>query len=391
MAFLVACNGHSTSNDEDRAPEAPPDPGVLHFGRDDVARPSRATAVTIEVTGLGAWGAGDSLQLVSPSTGTTLAALENDLPAYPSRGSTTITGQQLDWNKLGAPLIDAAQGDTTYVTQLVQHPGYASLGRAGIATGLTIRDGAPATLRAQLAPIAQDRKLDLRWQGRAFAALAAQAGPGATPAPMAAIAISALPEPLAHHNSFATTHFAGLPNLAVVGPQLASSDAELAIEYGSPFQAWTELVSVVYTMNVPVTTAQGASSLPARIVAAIPVDQLANGALAPPISPVQNARIGDHSLAVAQQGLGAGAVVAWDAPATGHATAYTVELRAVESSARGVELPVVIALHTQSQQVQLPALPPGKTYVLTITAISAAHGATLPYASADYVTAQLSL
>ncbi len=389
MVWLVACNG--PVDGKDISAEAPE---VAHFGRGDPARPGRATPVALEVTGLGAWGDGDSLQLVSPDTGTTLAGLEANLAVSPGRGSTTITGQQLDWTKLQAPLIEA--GDTTYVTQLIQHAGYASLGRAGIAAGFALRDGAPGKLAVQLAPVAEDRAIALRYQGRAFARLAAEAGPGARPAAMAQIAVHALPEPLAHHNDFAATLYQGLPALAVVGPQLAGDDAELAIAYGNPFAtggaAWTDVVTVVYPMTVPVTTASGASSLPARIVVAMPASALANADLAPAISPVRDVVINDLSLAVDQAGLGAAPTIAWRAPAVGHATDYAIEVRAVEAGALGVELPVVATLHTRATRIQLPAsVAPGKPYVLTITAIAAPAGDTLPYASADFVTAQLSL
>ncbi|HEY0191440.1 MAG TPA: hypothetical protein VGC42_09995 [Kofleriaceae bacterium] len=380
---MVACNGPSTSVDDEPAP--------ARFGRADVERASRPTRIALELTGLDAWNEGDSLQLVSPGTGTTLAGLEQSIAIAPSRGSTTLTGQQLDWTGLHAPLIDAARGDVTYVTQLVQHDGYASVGRAGIARGFTVADGAPATLTAQLAPVAQDRRLELVYRGSAFAALAAEAGPGARPAAMASIAIAALPEPLAHANPFAATLYQGLPQLAVVGAHLASADAPLALGYGDPFDRWTEFATVVYPMSVGVITADGATSLPARIVTATPVDRLAAAdGIRPVLSPVRDVEVNGLSLAVDQAGLGAAPTVRWQPPALGRATDYIVEVREVVSRPLGIELPVVATLHTRSPSLQLPPVATaGKTYVLTITATTAPG--TLPYASADHVTAKLSL
>jgi hypothetical protein len=371
--------------------------------------PTSRTSVAFDISGLGAWQRGDSLQIVSPNAGMTMEGPENVLSAYPSIGSTTISGQSFDWKANFAPIIDSTRGDTTWITQMVANRTadaktyYTTLGRAGIARGFTVSDGRPAVLSAALAPVAQDRHLALHWKGSQFAALASQAGPGAEPAPTPALAVRALPDLLARNNSFFSRYYVGLPTLVELGPISGSADFDQSIAYGDPFPsvsaAWTEFVTLVYAMPVPVPTPQGNGSLSAMVVAAIPVSSLAgNAAITPSLSPVRNAKIDGQSLDTPRTGVGTSPTITWEAPAIGTSTSYTVTVHAVQASDLGVTVTRVATLYTTSPSLKLPdsVITPASSYVLTITAI-AATGAdhsrpfvgALPYASADYVTARL--
>jgi hypothetical protein len=332
---------------------------------------------------------------------------EAELASTPGAGATTIRGQAVNWKTAFAPLVDAAKGDTTWVTQLVAAPvapgsglPYSALARAGIANGFTVRDGEPAALTAALAPVAQDRALKLHWKGNAFAALAANAGPGAEPGAAAQVMISALPTTLAHHNDFFTTHYLGLPNLVVFGPVPANRDLDQAVSYGDPFAAWQELVTVEYTVSVPVPTAHGLGAQTARLVSATPVEALGQaGELAPSIAPVRDAQINGASLASVQTGVGTSPTLAWHAPALGQATAYAIAVSVVDATPAGVSLHPVATFRTKATTFQIPAgtLTAGSRYVLTLTAIAAPGAdlvaqpfvASLPFAAADYVTAQI--
>jgi hypothetical protein len=145
------------------------DLSAYHFGRADVQRAERDTQVALDLRGLASWQDGDRLQLVAPNAGLTIG--EAELASTPGAGATTIRGQAVNWKTAFAPLVDAAKGDTTWVTQLVAAPvapgsglPYSALARAGIANGFTVRDGEPAALTAALAPVAQDRALKLHWK-----------------------------------------------------------------------------------------------------------------------------------------------------------------------------------------------------------------------------------
>jgi len=320
-------------------------------------------------------------------------------------GATTISGQAIDWQTAFAPIVDGARGDTTWVTQLTAaNLRYARLTRAGVARGFTVTDGRPAMLSAALAPVAQDRTLALRWKGAAFAALAAQAGPGAQPAPAPAISIRALPDALARHGNFFSRLYTNLPSLVDFGPISGAADLDETVTYGNPFSSqgarWTELATVVYAIPVSIRTPQGNGLVLAMMVSATPVGALAEtGVLAPAITPVRDARIDGQPLDTSRSRAGLAPLLTWEAPAVGAATSYAVAVHAVEGSALGVDVKKVATFHTRAPSLRLPdgIMRAEGSYVFTITAI-AAPGAdlttrpfvgSLPYAAADHVTARL--
>jgi hypothetical protein len=382
-----------------------PDLGIYHFGRGDLRYATSTTNVGFSISGLGGWQPGDGLQLVSPNVGLTMAGLENAFAAYPSLGSTTLSGQTLDWKSVQVPLVDATKGDSTWLAQMTAgSPRYSRLARAGLARGFTVTDGRPVMLSADLAPVAQDRTLALRWKGAAFAALASQAGPGAQPAPAPALSIRALPDALARNGSLASSLYTNLPSLVDFGPISGAADLDEKVTYGNPFSSmgarWTELATVVYAVPVTVPTPDGNGLVLAMMVSAVPVGApAAEVVIAPAITPVRNARIDGQLLDAPKRGVGTSPTLTWEAPATGAATDYAVAVHAIEGSRLGVNIKKVATFQTTATSLAVPAsiLAPGSSYVFTITAISA-RGAdlttrpfvgALPYASADYVTARI--
>lgn len=379
IGLLVACNGHAGTGNEDSQAPAEPAPSAAA----EPARATRDTDVAFNVSGLSAWKQGDSLQLVSQRRGVVLSGIESQLAAAPGAGETTVAGAAINWKHTPAPLFDASQGDKLLLTQLVTGVSngrvYSALARAGEVSGLALRDGHPASLASALAPVAQT-SLALRWKGSAFAALtaAAAAGPGAEPAGAATIAISALPDALGKRD-LAAELYAGLPSLVTFAP-LPGADLDQAVTYGNPFPqlggTWHELATVVYAATVPVPTRWGVGSVPARMVAAIPVAQLRQaGELAQQLSPVRDVKRDGSSLS-------------WTAPSLGKADGYSLVISAVTGDDQGPRITPVATLTTKDTAIELPELAAG-TYVVTITAI--ANGKGRAFASADHVTAQLAL
>jgi hypothetical protein len=384
-----------------------PDLSYYRFGRGDLKFPTATTPVAFDISSLGSWQAGDSLQIVVPNAGVTMEGPETMLAAPPGAGATAIGGQVFDWKSNQAPILDAARGDTTWVAQMAVNATddgrtyYRALTRAGVARGFTVVDGQAATLSAALAPVAQPRELTLRWKGSEFAALAAQAGPGARPAAAPALAVRALPEPLARHSSLFNRLYTALPTLVDLGPMSGSEDIDQTVAFGNPFGSagtvWTEFVTVVYPIPVAVQTPQGSASLTAMMVAAVPVSTLANGVIAPPLSPVRQARIAGASLDAPRAGVGASPTVTWQPPEIGTSTSYRVAVYALDASPLGVNATRIATLHTTATSLQIPSsvLSPGGSYVLAITAVAGdgvdlaaqPFSAPLPYASADYVSA----
>jgi hypothetical protein len=385
VSVLIACNGNASTSNEDSKSSAEQPPSAA-----EGALATRDTDVTFNISGLSAWTSGDSLQLISQRSGVVLGGLESSFAAAPRGGDTTVAGQAINWKHTFAPLVDAAKGDQVMVTQLVAATSngrpYSALARAGVAQGFSLRDGQPASLAATLAALKQDRTLALRWNGAAFAALTSQAsasaGAGALPAPAATVSISAISQAQAGSltgEAFLTSLYAGLPSLVTFSP-LPGEVVDQAVAYANPFPSlggtWHELATAVYAASVPVPTRWGVGSVPARFVAAVPVSSLGKtGELAPQLSPVSGVKIDAGN-------------VRWHAPTLGKATSYSVVVSAVTGSDQGVDIKAVAQLSTKATSLQLPALAAG-TYVLTITAIAQGEGHA--FASADHVTAQLTL
>jgi hypothetical protein len=383
-----------------------PDLSYYRFGRGDLTFPTAATSVAFDISSLGNWQAGDSLQIVVPNAGVTMEGPETMLAAPPTAGATAIGGQ-FDWTSNQAPILDAARGDTTWVAQMAVNATddgrtyYRALTRAGVARGFTVVDGQAATLSVALAPVAQPRALTLRWKGSEFAALAAQAGPGARPAAAPALAIRALPEALAQHSSLFSRLYGALPTLVELGPVSGSEDIDQTVAFGDPFgstgAAWTEFVTVVYPVPVAVQTAQGNASLTAMMVAAVPVSALVDGVIAPPLSPVRQPRIAGAPLDSARAGVGTSPTLTWQPPEIGTSTSYRVAVYALDASSLGVHATRIATLDTTATSLQIPAsvLSPGGSYVVAITAVAGdgvdlaarPFSASLPYASADFVSA----
>lgn len=378
-----------------------PDMSVYHFGRSAATLASRDTPIAMALSGLEPWRNGDSIQLMSPNAGFSIWALDIHF-APPDEGAGAITNRSVNWRQTYAPLIDPAQGDTTYVAQMsdrvsADHTHYAVMARAGVADKFAVVDGQATTLATTLSALPQDRSVAMHYRASEYAALANQAGPYTHAARGAGLSIKALPEPLASNNSLWRSYYLYLPSLVEVWGASGSRDFDETIHYGSPFHGdWTDVVTLEYPMHVLVP---GVGGLTARVVQAMPVDALAAAPLAPALSPVRNARIDGHPLDADVSGVGQGAKVTWDAPAVGTATNYSVTVQQIVRVDQGYQIRPVATFYTRQPSLQIPEIATNhaSSYLLTITAISAPDRdltlrplvGSLPFASTDYVTGRI--
>ena len=362
---------------------------------------SSSTAVAVDVTGLDAWQPGDSLHVVAPSAELDLANVHEGFATPPAAGTTAIRGQHLDWNAHHAPIVDAAKGDVTWVTQTRDVPTatshYSRIVKAGVAQGFAVSDGQPATLTTALVP-ATDVSIELHWKGTAFGAESTHAGPGASPAPAPDIEIKAVPAAIVASDAFEHSYYTDVSSLVALGPISGIADDDESISYSDPYagsgSAYSEVLTMTYAVSVPVPTPEGIGSVSAMMIAAVPTAQLAGGVVAPTISPVVDPKLDGQPLDHPRTGTGLVPTISWREPATGTATRYAVVVRTVVTSATGVDITPVATIYTTERSITMPCglLVAGSSYVLTITAIAASDpmplAGTLPYASADYVTAR---
>ncbi len=153
-----------------------------------------------------------------------------------------------------------------------------------------------------------------------------------------------------------------------------------------------DFVAMVYSMPVSVPDVGGTH---AYMIQAMPVGATE---MAPMISPVRNVRVNGDSAAVARTGVGRSPTVSWDAPSLGTASSYAVTIQPIVRDGAGFRIVAASTFRTTGTSIKLPAFATGAgSYVLTVTAISSGDRdltqrpliGSLPYASADYVTAQI--
>jgi len=121
--------------------------------------------------------------------------------------------------------------------------------------------------------------------------------------------------------------------------------------------------------------------------------------IAPRLSPVREPRIAGAPLDAPRDGVGTSPNVTWQPPEIGTATGYRVAVYALDASPLGVNATRIATLQTTATSLQIPTgvLSPGGSYVLAITAVASdgadlaaqPFSASLPYASADHVSATI--
>jgi len=68
-----------------------PDLGYYRFGRGDLRFPGAPTQVAFDISGVGSWQVGDSLQIISPNAGMTMDGPETMLATPPGAGHSAAT------------------------------------------------------------------------------------------------------------------------------------------------------------------------------------------------------------------------------------------------------------------------------------------------------------
>jgi hypothetical protein len=331
--------------------------------------------VTIDATGLSPWQGPDEIGIMSANAGALVLDIETSAP--PALGDTAISGRVIAWP---SALIQAAKGDTTMMFQLVTKPKstggpdfYVALAKSGLATGFTMVDGSPVTLRVALADVPQSSTLAVHVKRSQFDVLRSQVGPGALAAEpfQQSIFIHALPE--AHRRGF----FAAAPRLVVSFPPAGTLDYDETFSYGNPFTtggvAWDEFAVARYNFFVPVL-ATGATmpfNVQVGFTAEIPVSALAvDGIIAPALTPVRNVKIAGMNLATPQAGVGLTPTITWDPPSTGTPATYFVSVRRVTANGTATTVLPIASFTTTATSLQLPdaVVSSGASYMLVITA-----------------------
>lgn len=356
------------------------------LGRLDAVAATAETDVTLEVTGLAPWDANATTEVTVGNNGTIVFSPDYAFPTPPAIGSTTFTGQSIDWkSQPGASLVDASRGDVAMMEQLVGHTSgnevFSTVERAGTASGFTQTNGVASTLSVAMQPLPL-RSHEMHWRGASFDALASSVGAGASTF-YATMFVDAEPDA----DRYGYYGFAA-PDLLLYTPSTFTVNADLAVHYGNPYRtrgrAWDEFATVLYYYHAPVQLGDAAPKLDTLAYQAnVAVED--DMVFTPKISPVRDVRISPP-------------FVRWQPPAIGHATQYllTLERLGVDAS-NTTTITAVAQFYTKDRELEIPSdyLERGATYVMKIMAINFGDvdrttdlfGDGLPFAGVSMITA----
>lgn len=366
------------------------DLGYDAAGRADLARAGLATPVTLSLSGLAPWSAGDELQLTAAGADAWHVLAPSPAPAA---GDVAAAFTE-DWHApvAGGPLGLLAAADTLYVHQLASSVDAASgLGFGAAAawasfTGVAVADGAGASVGLGLgAPTSTAALPAGTWALSAFEAELPSVNPAATTgATPHALTVAASPHPLGAPGPAAR----GAPVLLRVRAPLAGAgpDPTLgALSYGRFLDAaWSEWLGVELAASVAYTApgAASASAEAASIGWRVPASPAPTPPWAPAVTPVRAPQLtpaggAPASLFADLTGVGATPTLSWTAPATGAPTSYAVELFRLDAAGGATVRTPVATWLTAATSVALPPglLAAGSTYYARITARAVAGDA----------------
>jgi hypothetical protein len=361
-----------------------PDLSSVVSYRQDLARASRATPVTLNVSNLDAWTpgttlTGDLFEIASSQANLSLRPWNRS--ALPAAGSTAFIGT-VDWQSVlnvvadnaipGLP--DAAKGDVVWFYQ-ARHQTIGSGAAAAVyrpatkvarVSSLTLQDGAPSTVEVPLVPVPQTRSMVADVRYTRFAALAADINPSAKVQQFT-------------FNVFATPHLTDSldkpdDSMAVrpllLGHDFTTGSASLpdtnygTVAYGqfTDQPLWQEFRQTLYLYDVTISPPVGTPFTWTAFVTA--QEPMSSAPIAPGLGPVRAPRINGRDLFTPQTGVGLEPTISWSAPALGEPTSVFVGIVAVDT---GSVLQATVRTGS-SFKVPVGVLAAGKTYVVTLTA-----------------------
>ncbi len=368
-----------------------PDIGFNVLGRVNRQKPTLPTQITLAVSNANPLQSSDALQLYVSNTagygmwyGLALSGV--------TAGSTSFS-PTLPWSSY---LIDASQGDTAYLMQLIaqQASGYTLnvVQKAAGPLAFTQTDGSTTVVPAAMDWPHTAITTHLAFQGSAFAALANGINPRATPygsyiyfdvspASLSFGQVGSTPDLIAYLNANGSI----------------STDVDFGtIGYGNPFSASWQPFLVAnqvteMTYIVPGATPTGLS-IRGAIHVTLPASQSA--AIAPLVGPVASPTINGQSFFNDQAGVGTMPILRWSAPQVGVATGYMVYVAQfyVDSQQQPASRSVAWFYTAGTSQTFPPSLlVSGNSYFAVIQAVSnpayditqSPFRVSIPFGSAD--------
>ncbi|MDC3953390.1 hypothetical protein KEG38_06020 [Polyangium jinanense] len=330
------------------------DLGGAIAGRKDAPRATvNPTKVTLDITNLDPWKAGDDIQLFVPNSGAGQRLYGSAAEDWPAVGDTTLDRFTVNWSGFAwSSLIDASKGDVLTVSQLSQQTGasgvsYAIITRFASFDDITQTDGSTVSKSGAFTSVPSNVSASLDVRTTKFTSHLAAVNPKAV-----------------DQGTFVEIHTRPGNKYAPVGSSatllslsLAAGSADVnlgAIPYGNPYPADWGSSAFVYHYGMVTYTAPGVAT-PWNDFGAImfgrDVASVSGQPIEPPLSPVQDLEINGKSAFSDQTGVTRTPRLSWTAPAVGTPTHYTIEILKPSEFSYGM---VVARLHTKDTKVDLP-------------------------------------
>ena len=338
-----------------------PDLSMAVSCRPDAARPTRATSVALDASGLETWTSGSNLMFVS-SQACSLTGFASLTPP-PSPGATSYRGS-VTWED---QLPRAEKRDVVFLYQHSRNTldngrvfTYGAV-RSARFTDFSLVDGdtAPLTVALQPPPAMGTLRLDLRWSE--FARLAADINPSATAtcaSCLGAVSVAIAPPQ-------GNQVFGGVAAAVMNGPATADVDYG-TLAYGRFLDpGWRERRKAFHDFAVNVADQTFIVQLEVRTWGLL-------DPVVPLISPPKQPRINGKDAFTPQAGVGLQPVISWSPPARGTATSYVVSISELTQAPEGATTSLAATVRsTRSFRVPPGFMRSGARYFATITAVNA--------------------
>ncbi|MDI3286676.1 hypothetical protein [Polyangium sp. 15x6] len=329
------------------------DLGAAIAGRKDAQRATVATKLTLDITNLDPWKAGDDIQLFVPNSAAGQRLFGSASDNWPAIGDTKLDRLTVNWSAFAwGSLIEAGKGDVLTVSQLSQQTGassvpYSIVTRFASFDDITQTDGSTVSKSGAFTSVPSNLSVSLDVQTTKFTSHVAAVNPKAVDL---GTFVEIRTRPGNTHAPAGSSASLLLLNLAP-----GSADVNLgAIPYGNPYPAaWGSSVYVSHVVDVAYTAPGVATPWSdfGIIMFSRDVASVSGKPIEPPLSPVQDLEVNGKSAFSDQTGVTRTPRLSWKAPAVGTPTYYSIAVLKTAGNPFGT---IVAMLHTKDTKIDLP-------------------------------------
>jgi hypothetical protein len=330
-------------------------------GRSTAEFATQPTNVTLDLTGMDPWQAGDQIQMYSPQSGTLAYSMDADATSgAPAASDTSLNGMVYDLRSADRPsLPDATAGDEVTVVQLSTETDgtrtYNALTHTFSPSGLTVTNGGSATINGAFTAPSASQTLAATWNRPAFAAELAAHFPHAEDDNWSTFGVTAL------QRAGTLGFFDGGPDLVYFAPGYTTDSSVVSASwpYADPYPAdWGRILWNRYEKYryISLPGAQPTAMF-ADLEAFRDLTTLADDPqFEPLVGLVLHPRINDDDAlsTTPLTDIGGSPTLSWNPPSIGTASKYYVVVYRVNDVGGVTEVQETAVLETAETHLKIP-------------------------------------